>query len=213
MAIYYHGSSMYFEKFDLSFAGTGDGKFKFGYGVYVTEKYASAANYAFNKKRLKGVKDFSNVHFYVYTVEIPDSDGENVLPLYKRQPVSASLVARAEEKLGVTLPPEAKAEGIPFRKYLGNWLTGLRKSVKQMTETKTVEGEMAASAFLRAVGVELIEWPQGSWERPVLKNRAVLDDAKVRILRIDEVDLKVDVDRNKAEFIPGSERVVKSFEP
>ena len=211
MAIYYHGSSLYFEKFDLAFAGTGDGKYKFGYGVYVTEKYASAAKYAFNKKRLKGVKDLTGVHFYVYTVEIPDADRENVLPLYKRVPVSASLVARAEEKLGVTLPPEAKAEGIPFRKYLGNWMTGERKSIRQMTESKTAEGAMAASAFLRSIGVELIEWPQGSWERPVLKNMAVLDDAKVRILRIDEVDLDVDLVRWKAEFIPGSERVVKEF--
>ena len=40
---------------------------------------------------------------------------------------------------------------------------------------------------------------------------AVLDDAKVRILRIDEVDLDVDLVRWKAEFIPGSERVVKEF--
>ena len=34
MAIYYHGSSVLFKSFVLSHALEGDGKVKFGYGVY-----------------------------------------------------------------------------------------------------------------------------------------------------------------------------------
>ena len=36
MEIFYHDSSVLFDKFDLAHALEGDGKVKFGYGVYVT---------------------------------------------------------------------------------------------------------------------------------------------------------------------------------
>ena len=64
--IFYHGSSAEpFDRFSLEHALEGDGKVKFGWGVYVTEKYSTAAHYAFNKHRPE------NKDFYVYTVEIP----------------------------------------------------------------------------------------------------------------------------------------------
>ena len=46
MQTFYHGTSVLFPKFDLSHALEGDGKVKFGYGVYVTSHYRSAAHYA-----------------------------------------------------------------------------------------------------------------------------------------------------------------------
>ena len=46
MQTFYHGTSVLFPKFDLSLALEGDGKVKFGYGVYVTSHYRSAAHYA-----------------------------------------------------------------------------------------------------------------------------------------------------------------------
>lgn len=50
--IAYHGSSAEpFDRFSLDHALEGDGKVKFGWGVYVTEKYGTAAHYAFNKHR------------------------------------------------------------------------------------------------------------------------------------------------------------------
>ena len=201
MAIFYHGSSVLFDSFSLDHALSGDGKAKFGYGAYVTDSFSSAAHYAFNKKRPE------NQTFYVYTMEVPDIDKVNWLPLFKRVPVPASVVARTERKLGISLPEEAKAEGIPFRKYLGNWLTGQRSTVRQMTSTKTLEGEKAASAFLLSIGVELIVWPV-DWKKPDgLKDIAVLDDAKIRLLRVDQVDLTPD----KHALIPGSERLIKTF--
>lgn len=201
MATYYHGSSVLFDSFDLAHALEGDGKAKFGYGVYVAGTYGSAAHYAFNKKR-PGNRDY-----YVYTVEIPDRTENNCLPLLKKVPVPADIVRRTEEKLGDTLPPEAKVEGIPFRKYLANTLTGERKSVRQMTDKATVEGEKAAAAFLLSIDVELIEWPH-SWSNPEgEKNMAVLDDSKVFIKKIEKVML----DEKGHQLVPGSEQLIKEF--
>lgn len=202
MAIFYHGSSVLFDSFDLSHAREGDGKAKFGYGVYVTEEYGSAAHYAHNKNRPE------NTDYYVYTVEIPEKTGDNCLPLYKRVPVPASIIGRTEAKLGEVLPPEAKAEGIPFRKYLANVLTGNRTTIRQMTDKASFEAEKAAAAFLLSIGIDLIEWPQGSWVHPKKRNMAVLDDARVRIVRIDKVDLDP---KRKYELVKGSERLVKQF--
>lgn len=199
MATYYHGSSVLFDSFDLAHALEGDGKAKFGYGVYVAGTYASAAHYAFNKKRPE------NRDYYVYTVEIPDRTEDNCLPLLKQVPVPASIVSRTEAKLGEALPAEAKAEGIPFRKYLANKLTGVEKSVKQMTSSATVEGEKAAASFLLSIGVELIEWPH-SWTSPDgEKNMAVLDDTKVSITKIEKIDL----DEKGHHLIPGSQQLIK----
>ena len=46
MQTFFHGSSVLFSKFDLAHALEGDGKVKFGYGVYVPSHYRSAAHYA-----------------------------------------------------------------------------------------------------------------------------------------------------------------------
>ena len=42
MEIFYHGSSVLFNRFDLSHVLEGDGKVKFGYGVYLTSSFKSA---------------------------------------------------------------------------------------------------------------------------------------------------------------------------
>lgn len=179
----------------------GDGKVKFGWGVYVTEKYSTAAHYAFNKHRPE------NKDFYVYTVEIPDRTPDNCLSLLKGVPVAESIVNRVEAKLGETIPAEAKVEGIPFRKYLANKLTGEDKPVKKMIDKATVEGEKAASEFLSSLGVDLIEWPY-NWQKPEAeKNMAVLDDRNVRIVRIEKVEL----DPKGHQLIEGSKQIIKEF--
>ena len=199
---FYHGSSAEpFDRFSLDHALEGDGKVKFGWGVYVTEKYSTAAHYAFNKHRPE------NKDFYVYTVEIPDRTLDNCLSLLKGVPVTESIVNRVEARLGETVPEEAKVEGIPFRKYLANKLTGEDKPVKKMIDKATVEGEKAASEFLSSVGVDLIEWPY-NWQKPEAeKNMAVLDDRNVQIVRIEKVEL----DPKGHQLIEGSQQVIKEF--
>jgi len=199
---FYHGSSAEpFDRFSLDHALEGDGKVKFGWGVYVTEKYSTAAHYAFNKHRPE------NKDFYVYTVEIPDRTPDNCLSLLKGVPVAESIVNRVEAKLGETIPAEAKVEGILFRKYLANKLTGEDKPVKKMIDKATVEGEKAASEFLSSLGVDLIEWPY-NWQKPEAeKNMAVLDDRNVRIVRIEKVEL----DPKGHQLIEGSQHIIKEF--
>ncbi|MBR7004588.1 MAG: hypothetical protein IKI00_06420 [Bacteroidales bacterium] len=199
---FYHGSSAEpFNRFSLDHALEGDGKVKFGWGVYVTEKYSTAAHYAFNKHRPE------NKDFYVYTVEIPDRTPDSYLSLLKGVPVAESIVNRVEAKLGETIPAEAKVEGIPFRKYLANKLIGEDKPVKKMIDKATVEGEKAASEFLSSLGVDLIEWPY-NWQKPEAeKNMAVLDDRNVRIVRIERVEL----DPKGHQLIEGSQQIIKEF--
>lgn len=199
---FFHGSSAEpFGRFSLDHALEGDGKVKFGWGVYVTEKYSTAAHYAFNKRRPE------NKDFYVYTVEIPDRTPDNCLSLLKGVPVAESIVRRVEAGLGGPVPREACTEGIPFRKYLANKLTGKNLPVKKMIGKATVEGEKAASEFLCGLGVDLIEWPY-DWKKPEAeKNMAVLDDKKVRIVRIEKVEL----DPKGHRLIEGSQQIIKEF--
>ena len=199
---FYHGSSAEpFDKFSLEHALEGDGKVKFGWGVYVTEKYTTAAHYAFNKHRPE------NKDFYVYTVEIPDRTDDNCLSLLKGVSVAASIVKRVEDRLGEPVPAEAKVEGIPFRKYLANKLIGQNMPVKKMIDKATVAGEKAASEFMSSIGIDLIEWPY-NWQEPEAeKNMAVLDDRNVRIIRIEKVEL----DPKGHQVIEGSQIIIKEF--
>ena len=195
MELFYHGTSVIFDKFDLRHALEGDGKVKFGFGVYITSKYATAAHYAGSNKAAE--------RFYVYSVEIPDMTDDNHIDY--QQPVHPAILHRAEEKLGEPIPPEATGNaGKEFRKYLGNRLTGKLASIKRMMSKTDLEGEKAASAFLDSIGVDYIVWPV-DWKNPDKgTNRAVLNDAKVRIVQVDEVSLD-----DKKQLIPGTERRVR----
>ena len=183
MEIFYHGSPVLFSEFDLAHALEGDGKVKFGYGVYVTSHYRSAAHYA-------GANPAAQ-QFYVYTVEVPDIKENNHITF--KQQVNPVIVHRSEEKLGEAIPEKITQDGKDFRKYLAKKLTG----------KVDLEGEKAASAFLLSVGVEFITWPY-NWKNPSLgTNRAVLDDGKVKIVRVDQVQLDV-----KKQLIEGSQTPV-----
>ena len=128
MEQFYHGSSVLFQQFDLAHALEGDGKVKFGYGVYVTSSYRSAAHYAAANANAK--------QFYVYTVEVPDLTADNYIAF--KQPVNPSILLRAEETLGQPIPAKVTQDGKDFRKYLAKVLTG----------TLDFAAEKAASAFL-----------------------------------------------------------------
>ena len=172
MEIFYHGSHNLFDSFDLSHALEGDGKVKFGYGVYVTSRYSSAAHYS-------GSNPLSNDH-YVYTVEVPDKTEGNCIAF--KQPVPSAIAESAQNRLGELIPAKVLQDaGKDFRKYLAMKLSGQK--------TVTLEGERAAAAFLLSIGVEMIEWPY-NWKNPSLgTNRAILDDTKVKILKVDSVML------------------------
>lgn len=197
MSIYYHGSGKLFDRFDLSHALEGDGKVKFGYGVYVTSKYASAAHYAGEGEQTG--------HYYVYSVEIPEPTADNSLDYrIDAGAVNPDIVRRTEERLGEAIPKEATLLGKEFRKYIANVVTDNRKTVKQMIAKASVEAEKAAAKFFESIGVLLYIWPT-NWKNPEKGlNIAVVNDALVTITKIDEVALD-----NKQQLIEGSQKTIK----
>lgn len=183
METFYHGSPVLFSEFDLAHALEGDGKVKFGYGVYVTSHYRSAAHYA-------GANPAAT-QFYVYTVEVPDMAEDNYIAFKER--VNPAIIQRAEAKLREAIPEKFIQDGKDFRKYLAKKLTG----------KVDLAGEKAASAFLLAIGVEFILWPY-NWKNPALgTNRAILDDRKVKIISIDQVQLDT-----KKQLVEGSQKLI-----
>ena len=196
METFYHGTTELFHQFDSSHALEGDGKAKFGYGTYVTESYTSGGNYSFNKSRPDCPKH------YVYTLEIPDMTDDN--HLFSNRPVHPSIIERTEKKLGEQIPEEAKVTGKFFRKYVGNRAMGNQGTVKKLIENSGLEVEKAASKFFREIGLEYFAWPQAQSKPDGLTNRVVLNIDKIRIVRIDEVE----IDPKSHKFIEGSQKEV-----
>ena len=196
METFYHGTSVLFKKFDLAHALEGDGKAKYGYGSYVTEAYTSAAHYAHNKKRPECTD------YYVYTLEIPDLTEDN--HLFSCRPVLPSIIERTEKALGEKIPNETKVKGKFFRKYVGNRILGNKGTLNKLTKNSGLEVEKAAAKFFREIGLEYFAWPQAQTKPDGLTNRVVLNIDKIRIVRIDKVEL----DPKKYQLIPGSEKEV-----
>ncbi len=183
MAIYYHGSSVLFPEFDLSHVLEGDGKVKFGFGVYLTSSFKSAAHYS-------GANKTATTH-YVYTIEIPEITETNHIAF--KTPVHSEIVKKAEEKLGDTIPQKYTLDGKEFRKFLAKKLGG----------SSDVQSEKLASEFLNNIEVEYITWPY-NWRNPDLGlNVAVLNDKKIEILKVHKVELD-----DKQQLIAGSEKEV-----
>jgi len=193
METFYHGTTKKFPKFDLSHALEGDGKAKFGYGTYITESYTSAGNYSYNKKRPECPDH------YVYTLEVPDLTEEN--HLFSRRPVHPSIIERTEKALGEQIPDEACAVGKFFRKYVGNRLTGKTGTVKQLTGSADLDAEKAAAKFFREIGLEYFAWPQAQTIPNGLTNRVVLNIDKIRIVRVD----KVEINPKTHKYVEGSQ--------
>ena len=209
--VYYHGSSVLFESFNLDSLAEGSG-IKFGAGVYLTESFETAAHYS---EPRHGKAD----HHYVYTVEVPEKTEDNCLPYYGA-PVPSGIIERVEARLGESLPDfikgsgkDAEGKGVSLgkflRKYIAHRLSGVvmekLTTEKQVDKNTSLTAEVKASEFLLDIGVLFIEWPQGSWSKypNCIKNVAVLDPSKVHVVKIEEVDLDA-----KAKYIQGTRRTI-----
>ncbi len=167
MDVFYHGSNTLFEHFDLTHVLEGNGKVKFGYGMYVTSHYSSAVHYALVNKRASD--------FYVYTVAVPELKEDNYIAF--KQSVHPNIVCRTEEKLKIVIPEKQKQDGKEFRKFLARQLTGKADFL----------GEKAAAIFLNSIGVACIVWPY-NWKNPEAgTNRAIFDAKKIQILKVDQI--------------------------
>ena len=171
-----------FKEFSLSFQGTGEGKSKFGQGIYVTSSYATAVLYAAKAAKVNGCDKI-----YVYTVEVPAIKDDN--HVFSCKPVNEAVVARTEKAIGEVVPEEVKIAGKLFRKYLGNLLTGQRGTVKKMIGKADAAAENAASKFLDGIGVDYLVWPQSQTKPDGETNRAVLNEGKIRIIKVEQVEV------------------------
>ena len=199
MEVFYHGTCRLFDSFDPNRLGSGEGKSKFGHGIYITSSYETAALYASKVAKCHG-SDCK----YVYTLEVPDLTDNN--HVFSCKPVNPIVAERLQTALGETIPEEAKSLGKFFRKYIGNVLIGNRKTIKQMTGSASSEAEDAATKFLNENGVIFLAWPQAQTKPDGDTNRAVLNAECIKILKIEQVQTN---DKNK--LIKGSETLVKEY--
>lgn len=185
--IFYHGSCHLFDKFSLSFLGSGEGKSKFGQGIYITSSYKTAALYASKAARANGSECC-----YVYTVEVPALTEDN--HIFSCKSVNGDVAQRVESVIGEPIPDEVKSAGKHFRKYLGNLLTGQRGTVKKMMGKADAAAENAVSEFLNKIGVVYLVWPQAQTKPNGDTNRAVLNESDIRIIKVEQVQVD---DKNK----------------
>ena len=190
METLYHGSSALFNQFDMSHTLEGAGNIKFGYGIYLSTEFSSAALYA-----RKACHDVSLVP-YIYTVEVPElTEGHYI---HIRKQVDAEIIIRAEKILGKSIPQKEIQDGKHFRKWLAKELTGKKKV--------DIIGEKAASDFLDSIGVIAIVWPH-TWRNPQSPlDRVICNEKNVRIIRIETVDYN-----SKGKALAESKRLVKEL--
>ena len=195
--IFYHGTCHLFDKFSLSLLGSGEGKSKFGQGIYITSSYKTAALYASKAAKANGKESY-----YVYTVEVPKLTDDN--HIFSCKAVNASVVDRVEKAVGEAIPDEVRSAGKYFRKYLGNLLTGQRNTVKKMMSKADTAAENAVSQFLNSVGVIYLAWPQSQTKPDGETNRAVLNEKDIKILKVEQVECD-----EKNKLIEGSEKLIQ----
>ena len=193
----FHGTFYLFDKFSLSFLGSGEGKSKFGHGIYITSSYKTAALYASKAAKANGKECC-----YVYTIEVPMLNNDN--HIFSCKAVNASVVDRIEKVIGEAIPDEVKRAGKYFRKYLGNLLIGQRATVKQMMAKADATAENAVSQFLNSVGVIYLAWPQSQAKPDGETNRALLNEKEIKILKIEQVECD---DKNK--LIEDSKKLIQ----
>ena len=193
----YHGTCYLFDKFSLSFLGSGEGKSKFGHGIYITSSYKTAALYASKAAKANGKECC-----YVYTIEVPMLNNDN--HIFSCKAVNASVVDRVEKVIGEAIPDEVKSAGKYFRKYIGNLLISQRATVKQMMAKADATAENAVSQFLNSVGVIYLAWPQSQAKPDGETNRALLNEKEIKILKIEQVECD-----DKNELIEDSKKLIQ----
>ena len=194
--IFYHGSCYLFDKFSSAFLGEGEGKSKFGHGLYITSSYKTAALYA-----AKAAKANGNGSCYVYTVEVPLLTDDN--HIFSCKPINADVVLRVEKEIGEVIPDEVKTAGKLFRKYLGNLLTGQRATIKTMMSKADGVAESAVAQFLNKIGIVYLAWPLSQTNPDGDTNRAVLNATDISIVKIEQVEIDA-----KNKLIEGTEREI-----
>jgi hypothetical protein len=171
--IYFHGSPSLFDRFSLDKSGEGTG-IKFGYGIYLTEVEASAVHYS-QPRNL----DLTPEH-YLYSVNIPELTSDN--HLVSARPVDKHIISRVEQELHISVPTEMTKAGKDFRKFVGCFLTGNKKS--------GFEEERRAAEFFDRIGVLYNVWPTAQTVPDGPKNICVFNPAHITIVKTEQIEIE-----------------------
>ena len=185
MQTLFHGTSNKFHQFEKEFLLKGNNRMRFGAGFYLSVRYKRAAHYS--------CKGGDSTDYYVYTVEIPELTDDNSIKYV--HPVSQSIVKRAEEQLGESIPQVATITGDGFRKYIARKLTGKKETAKI-----TPADEMVAADFLVSIDVIFNKVPF-IWGKPDEHyDIIVMKPDVMHILKIEQVNLAIDKKTKKLEL-------------
>ena len=83
-------------------------------------------------------------------------------------------------------------------------MRGKTGTVKQLVGSADLDAEKAAAKFFSEIGLEYFAWPQAQSKPDGLTNRVILNINKIRIVRIDKVEL----DPKKYQLVEGSEKKI-----
>ena len=154
----YHGSKVNFDRFDIRKVKSGYGACKYGNGVYVTVDKSLAAHYAVGQTGKVRTPDG-----IVYTVEIPDYNGENYI--LWNQPIGEKVYEKIKDYWENPYEPEEQ-----------NWITPQRTGEEIFNNT----GPYWSS--LSEYGIDGVQVPDTTKEHRIV-NFIIFDDSKVKILK------------------------------
>lgn len=191
MKTYYHGTSKLFKEFrPLDTIGTGEGKSKFGWGIYLTSIYATAVLYSG-----KGPGRQAADH-YIYSVDIPDPETNPDRYFILHKAVPQGLIELFEKEIGHITDPNVTAWGNDFRNELEIKLYSKEYGRKPKDKAEKGESQKLAADWLYNHGIIGLIWPQGSWpkkgETKVVDkfNIAMFNREDTHICKIERVDVE-----------------------
>lgn len=189
MKTFYHGTSKLFGEFrPLETIGTGEGKSKFGWGVYLTSAFSTAVLYSG-----KGPGREAADH-YIYSVDIPDPDTHPEKYFVLHKPVPEDIASLATSEVG-PISDDALGWGHEFRKELETKLFVKEYGRKPKSAEGGVAQKLAADWFYSHGIIGLI-WPHGGWpkrgEAKLVDNLdvAMFNGKDIVISKIERIDVE-----------------------
>lgn len=191
MKTYYHGTSKLFKEFrPLETIGTGEGKSKFGWGIYLTSSYATAVLYSG-----KGPGREAADH-YIYSADIPDPEENQDKYFVLHKPVPQDLIKLVESEIGPIEDRTATEWGNDFRNALETMLFVKANGRKPKDKADSGKAQKLAADWFYSHGIIGLIWPQSSWpkkgEVKVVEklNIAMFNSADTHICKIERVDVE-----------------------
>lgn len=173
--IFYHGTAVLFDKFDLGHVGSGDGLNKYGFGFYFTKNPKAAEYYA--KENAIGT-DGETIKIYECRLLMVNEylGWEEEIPYSVQSGILDTLRGMGKNDEAEQMESESGGNGYPMwtARELYEWLQ------------HTVDGQRGASALLAEEGVPGI-WAQGVHAGIEDTIYVCFDDKLIRIMDVTDI--------------------------